>query len=943
MRLLSPLWLLALLALPPLIVLSVRSARRGPVRLSPSRRTLFILCRSAAVVLLVLGLAGLQLTHFTDRLALLFVLDQSRSVTDADRAQGLAVIQAVRDKLKPGDAATLIRFGADAEREDLEPGVPVSADGGAVDGSASDIGGALQFALAQAPAGAAARIVLLSDGRENRGSAAAAAAVAHSLGARIYPMVIGARAAQTGTAAATEVAVEEVRAPARARQNEPMEVTVMVRSRTETRARVTLLRDGVPVATREGTLAPGENAVQFTGTFPERGPHAWDGLVEAPGDGIPQNNHARLTVEVTGTPQILYVAKKGTESPSLLAALKAQGITAVTTDPTGLPGGLAGYLPYDALIMDNVPGYGISNDKMEAIAHYVRDAGGGLLMVGGDTSFGAGGYYKTPIERILPVDMDVKSQLDLPRLSLLLVVDTSGSMGGPVATGETKLDVVKSAALSAIETLNPFDQVGLLAFDADWHWAVPMTDAGDTQKIMAQLASLTPGGGTIMFPALQEAARVLMAEKSPLRHLIVLTDGLTNAGDFQALVTALQRQKITVSTVAVGEDADATLLANLARWGGGRAYATNDPRDVPRILLTETSLLSRSLLVEKGFFPRVMSAGESVRGVPLAEMPGLKGFVLTYPKPGAEVELSALTDAPLLATWRYGLGRTAAFTSDMRGRWSAGLLAWDQYPRFVSQLVRWLERPSDSDVLHPAVEIAHGAGTIRVDAYDALGAFVDGLAMTAIVVDPQGVRNEVSVTQTGPGMYEAAFPAASVGDYTVTLAAHDHDAALAPRSLGVSVPYSDEYRMLDVDAAFLGRLASITGGGMLSGPDDASGIAAILRREPGLNVAGDSDWVIFLVAALALFFSDILLRRLRLPEGFRSRLAARVAGIRRAPGPSFEQLTGMVKRAREEERSKLRNKIAEAGEGKNMDSELAAYLYIARLRSRKSSEEPPKE
>jgi hypothetical protein len=148
--------------------------------------------------------------------------------------------------------------------------------------------------------------------------------------------------------------------------------------------------------------------------------------------------------------------------------------------------------------------------------------------------------------------------------------------------------------------------------------------------------------------------------------------------------------------------------------------------------------------------------------------------------------------------------------------------------------------------------------------------------------------------------------------------------------------------MLDVDAALLHRLASVTGGSMVAGPEDASGIAAILHREHGLNASGDADWVFFLLAALVLFFIDILLRRLRLPEGLRSRVAARVASLRRSPGPSYEELTGMVQRAREEERSKLRQKIAASGEGKNMDSELAAYLYIARLRSRKSSDEPPK-
>ena len=175
--------------------------------------------------------------------------------------------------------------------------------------------------------------------------------------------------------------------------------------------------------------------------------------------------------------------------------------------------------------------------------------------------------------------------------------------------------------------------------------------------------------------------------------------------------------------------------------------------------MTETTLVTRGLLVEKSFLPRLVSAGDSLRGIPVQTMPALDGFVLTYVKPGAEMVLSALYDAPLLATWRYGLGRTAAYTSDLRGRWGRGLLSWDQFPRFVSQLVRWLERPTGADVLHPRIEVAKGTASIQVDAYDPVGAFVDGLAINAIVLGPDGARSEIRVPQTAPGLYEAQFPA----------------------------------------------------------------------------------------------------------------------------------------------------------------------------------------
>ena len=437
----SPLWLLALAAIPPLILLTLREVRRRRDLLSRGRTVAFLLLRSTALVCLVLGLAGLTLARLTDRLSVVFLLDQSRSISPQDRQRGLDLIEKIRSRLSAGDTAALVRFGAEARTDELEPGVPVPAEGQEVDGGATNIGEAIQEALAQNGKAASPRIVLLTDGNENRGSAESSAGLARSMGARIFPAPLGALVPPAagprvaGAPARTEVAVDEVQAPASVRRDEAHDVTVMVRSRTAVSARVTLFRDAAPIATRTVDLAPGENAVPFTGSFPERGLHAWDAVVEAPGDQLSQNNHNRQLVDVSGPAQVLYVARPGHGSPSLLAALSAQGVSVVARPATALPGTLAGYLPYDAIIMDDVPAYGISNEKMETIAQYVRDAGGGLLMAGGDSSFGAGGYYKTPVERVLPVDMDARSQVQVPGMSLVLVVDKSGSMERPCRPG----------------------------------------------------------------------------------------------------------------------------------------------------------------------------------------------------------------------------------------------------------------------------------------------------------------------------------------------------------------------------------------------------------------------------------------------------------------------------------------------------------------------------
>jgi Ca-activated chloride channel homolog len=942
-------WLLAIVAVAaPLIVLTVRRASS----LSPGRRALFIGLRAAALALLAIALAGPAVGRLTDRLSFVFLLDSSHSIAASERERALALVERVRSRLAPGDSAFLVRFGADAAIESLAPGRAVDAEADtAVDGSGTDIASALRLGLAEAGrAGAGApRLVLLSDGNQTAGSAEAAAAEAGALGARIFAVPL------EPAAAPGEVAVTEVAAPARVRAGEPHQVTVLVRSLGPARARVTLLRDGEPAGTREQALTPGENAVVFTGLFPERGLHAWEAVCQAPADAVPENNRFRRLVEVTGNPQVLYAARPGRGSPALLAALAAQAIAVVEVDPSALPGSLAGFLPYDAVILDNVPGFGLSYEKMETIERYVRDAGGGLLMIGGENSFGAGGYYKTPIERALPVDMDVKSQVQVPRLSLVIVADKSGSMGAAVASGEMKIDVVKSAAFSAVELLGPFDRVGLLAFDADVEWTVPLKEAADRELIAAELASLSPGGGTIMLPALAEAYRVLSLQPSPLRHIIVLSDGLTSPGEFESLVGRIARDKITVSTVAVGGDADTGLLRTIAARGGGRYYAASDPRSVPRIFMTETILVSRELLVEKRFLPSVWSGSEIVSGIAPAGIPPLDGFVLTYVKTGAEKVLTALYDAPLLAAWHYGLGRSAAFTADMGRRWAGSWPAWDAFPRFAAQLVRWIERPAPADTLHPRVTLADGRGTIQVDAFDEVGAWVNGLSLAASVSGPALRGEEVRLAQTGPGLYEGAFRAEAVGDYAVTLSA-ESPGGLLLRTAAASRPYSEEYRILAPDTRLLGRLASATGGRLVSPASDEAALAALLAREPGPAAAPGSRgilsppgraWPWLLAAALLLFVLDVAARTLVVPDALRARLApiARLLG-RGAGGPgagrTYEEIASMVARARAEERKKLGERITTAAARGKLDPDLAAYLYIARLRSSREQARPPR-
>ena len=240
------------------------------------------------------------------------------------------------------------------------------------------------------------------------------------------------------------------------------------------------------VGRQEVTLQAGKNRYSFIQQAQEEGTHLYQLIVNSPQDTIPENNRWQAFVEVLGPPKVLLLYDPPGSAAALLEALRQQNIAVQERPWSELPHALSSYLEYDALIFDNVPGFGISVSQMEVLERYVRDMGGGLLMLGGEKSFGAGGYYRTPLEKLLPVDMDVPTKMSIPSLCLVMVIDRSDSMGGslsesrPAPGGErtTKLEVAKIAAFSAMKLLNPFDQVGLLGFNADWEWVVPISEAG---------------------------------------------------------------------------------------------------------------------------------------------------------------------------------------------------------------------------------------------------------------------------------------------------------------------------------------------------------------------------------------------------------------------------------------------------------------------------------
>jgi uncharacterized membrane protein len=901
---------------------------RSTTPLMPFRRSLVLILRVLMMVLVVLSLSGLSVENTTEQVHVMFALDASDSVGEEGREAALSFVQRAMKQMKKGDQAGLLVFGADASVElALQPDAAVTKIDSTVSGLATDLTQAIEVALAQFPTAGKKRLMLLTDGNETQGKAEEVALVAQSLGVELWSAPLGSRQRPL------DVQVDRLMVPPRVNISESLPVRVVISSQQATPAHLSLFRDQTLIGEREIELPPGKTAQVFSDILEEPGLHRYEAVVNVVGDPLSENNRHVAFTDVVGKAKVLIVYGEDGPPTELAQSLTVQGLSPELRRWTELPQGLSELLQYDAVMLDNAPGLGVSLAKMEAIEKYVRDGGGGLIMLGGDRSFGPGGYYRTPMERALPVNMDVPAKMTIPSLALMLVIDKSDSMGGYIGDasrggrptqGTTKLELAKMASFSAITLLNPFDQVGLVAFNTDTEWVIPLTEAGDRERIGAKLSGLNHSGGTDVYKGLVDGLQALSQVKAIKKHMILLSDGLTPKADFAGLVRQMTQQRITVSTVALGEDADKWLMSQVADWGQGRYYFANDAESVPRIFTSETILVARTLVEEHTFVPSVRQDHEVLRGIEPQALPSLRGYVLAYPKPAAEVLLVSDKADPVLAVWRYGLGRTAAFTADLRGRWGKAWVEWEDFGKFTSQLVRWTQRKTLRQNVWVNVELRDGKSEIIADLYDNQDEFINNASLSGTVTVSGKASLPLPLEQTAPGRYKASFAVPDTGEYFLTISGMDAGGeTIEPHTTAFAIPYSAEYVPRPQNLRLLRKLADLTGGEVLHVTDGSETLAQLFRVDGDGHRPPYNVWYTLILAALALYFLDIVARKLPPAEQWLGRFGWQLPQTWRSAGRQDGSADGV---------GGSRNRPGASPTGGSIPGE----LYVARLRRRPS-------
>ncbi|MGJ7910661.1 VWA domain-containing protein [Neobacillus sp. LXY-1] len=692
----------------------------------------------------------------------------------------------------------------------------------------------IQFAASLFQKGESGRIVLLSDGNETVGNSREAAKLLQNRNVSLDYVRLPLKTED-------DMAITKLEVPPTSFVGENTLINVSISSTVEKNANIRISLNNQDLLLEKVDVKEGNNQYTFTHQSLSPGMAVYKAELEVDDDRFIENNSLNAVSKVKGTPKILVV--QGNQKDALTEILTNSGLIVDSLVPEKLPTTLEGFLQYQSIIFNNIPATKVSGSQMNLMEKAVKEFGTGFVMLGGDDSFGLGGYFKTPIERLLPVNMDIKGKKQMPSLGLVIVIDRSGSMGG------SKLTLAKEAAARSAELLREQDTLGFIAFD-DRPWTIIETKPiQNKSKAIEKIRSVTVGGGTNIYPALAKAYEELADLKLQRKHIILLTDGQSaTGGEYQTLIEGGKDNNITLSTVALGSDADRNLLEQLATDGNGRYYDVIDASVIPSILSRETVMTTRTYIEDTPFYPTVQAYPDWT-AIFQQGIPKMNAYIAVTPKNRAQLPIISQKKDPILAKWQYGLGTTFAFTSDVTGKWSGDFSRWADWPKFLSQMVAQSLPQYDSEPYHYSIENQDGNSVIHLT--EAEGNF---RPMDATIVSQNGKVLDTNVKSVAPGKTDMIFPN-KPGMYFLRVKQSNHEGHDRVFQTGFSIPYSDEYLMKGTNQLLLKDLASITGGKQLSFGKEA--FRPIHHKSSQTQTISQ----LLLFMAFLLFVLEIVIRR----------------------------------------------------------------------------------
>ena len=860
----QPAWLWLCLLIPVLVLLSLRSL----AGLDPVRRVLAIVVRSVLIMLIAACLARVNQVQRNENLTVMYLMDRSHSVEKLEQKQELFIRESV-ETIPADDRVGMIDFARNAFLEQppehdyyLQPGRLPSMPGT----DRTDIAAAIRLAMALFPHDSSKRIVLMSDGNDNMGDALSEARRAKAAGIPIdvVPLWYQHR---------NEVYFDRMIAPSHAERGEQVPIRMVVHSDKPTTGKLAIYQNGKPVAlppeAARAELKSGSNTFFLRLPVTEDGAYSWEAVFEPDDrgmDAIAINNKARAFSFVQGKSTALSVTRDRVHDQPLYDALVRENVR-VDMKPLSDLGDftLVDMMGYASIVLANVPAASFTEKQQRDLAVYVKDMGSGLIMTGGDESFGAGGWIGTPIEEVMPVDFEVKHKKVIPRGALAVIMHSCEISRGNYWG--------KEMAKKSVDTIASEDYFGVVAYTyspGGVNWEVPLGLNANKPAVKARIDRMQIGD----MPNFDSAMRLVydgfqagIANDAAQKHVIILSDG-DAAAPSSTLLGDYKRAGISVSTIAIGwgMHVQQATLKDVAKKTNGQFYAARNPRQLPQIFVKESKVVRRPLIVEETFTPQFYDTDSALLGtIESGGIPALDGMILTSPKKSPYVEIPLIRatddgDDPVLAHWQYQLGKAVAFTGGYWPYWGQNWTGWDKFAKFWAQVVRWSMRQESGANFETFTQIEGGKGRVVIDALDDSAQFLNFLELESKVVGPSGNPIPLAFTQTGPGHYEAEFDADESGQYLANVQVLRDGRPYGSIKTGATIPFSPEYRDLRPNEAILRQIVEVTSGRWLDVP---AAQADVFSHDlpPTESRRAAWEWVLAWLL-LPIFLLDVAVRRL---------------------------------------------------------------------------------
>ncbi|MBL8861428.1 MAG: VWA domain-containing protein [Planctomycetes bacterium] len=812
--------------------------------------------RALLVAALVLALAGPYLRTADRGRDLVLVVDRSRSMPAGSNEVALELARLADAARADGDRLAVVAFGADAVVERLPSAdAPFARFQRTLDADGSDLGRALDVALDLIPPERQGSVLLVSDGEDNGRDPLPAARRAFARGVRIDVRPVA-------RPDVSDLSVERVDAPEEVGPGEPFQFSAWVRSDRRVEAGWTLQRGASVLARGRRSFEAGLNRVVLRDVVLEPGVADYRFALDAAADRVPENDAAIAAVRVGSPRSILLVNDDGSEG-ALARALGAAAIPVVVASPETARLDATGLVAHRAVILENVAASRLGG-RLRTLAAFVTDLGGGLLVTGGRASFGTGGYFKSVLDPVLPVSMELRQEHRKQAIALGITLDRSGSMAAPAGQGLSKMDLANLGAAAAIELLSPLDSVAVHAVDSAYHVIQELARVEDPGAIVGRVRRVqSMGGGIFTYTALLAIGQELERAEQATRHVILFADAADAEEQERCpeLLSAMVRAGMSVSVIALGSesDVDAQFLKAVAEAGGGTAYFTTDPDELPRLFAQDTLTVARSTFVEERTATRALPDLFALGPAGFAGFAELDGYNLTYLRSGAVAGVVTADEnaAPVFAFQQSGLGRCAAFTGQVGGTFGAPLIAWPGFADFFATVARWLVGQEEPSEVFASVRRDGREAVVAVDVDPERASRVDLSKLEGRLRTADGTTRALVFERVGEHRYEARARLASEGVALGSVAVGDGRTIRLPP---VALPYSPEFeRGADTGRGehVLRRIARASGGTLNPA---ATELFRGERASRGWRPIGRE----LALLALALLVLEIAVRRLEL-------------------------------------------------------------------------------